>query len=100
MLQPPEMCRDMTELRAAIDRLDGDIVTLLAMRARYIDRAATLKADNGLPARIDSRVEEVAARARENAVAAGFDPDLAEALWRRMIDWSIAREEAALAKAK
>ncbi len=97
MRQPPETCRNMTELRAAIDTLDAQIIDMLAERARYIDRAADLKQQAGLPARIDSRVEEVADKARANAQRAGFDPDLAEKIWRQMIEWSILREERAMA---
>ncbi|MEZ5772645.1 MAG: chorismate mutase [Defluviimonas denitrificans] len=89
-------CSTMAELRAEIDRIDAGLVDLLAERITYIDRAAELKPALGLPARIDDRVEEVVAKVRESAVARGVDPDLAEALWRRLIDWSIAREEVVL----
>ena len=86
----------MAELRAEIDRIDAGLVDLMAERITYIDRAAELKPALGLPARIDDRVEEVVAKVRASAVARGVDPDLAEALWRRLIDWSIAREEVVL----
>ena len=86
----------MAELRAEIDRIDAGLVDLIAERITYIDRAAELKPGLGLPARIDDRVEEVVAKVRASAVARGVDPDLAEALWRRLIDWSIAREEVVL----
>ena len=86
----------MAELRAEIDRIDAGLVELIAERITYIDRAAELKPGLGLPARIDDRVEEVVAKVRASAVARGVDPDLAEALWRRLIDWSIAREEVVL----
>ena len=89
-------CSTMAELRAEIDRIDAGLVDLLAERITYIDRAAELKPGLGLPARIDDRVEEVVAKVRASAVARGVDPDLAEALWRRLIDWSIAREEVVL----
>ena len=56
-----------------------------------------MKARERLPARIDARVDEVIANARAEAAAAGLDPALAEALWRRIVDWSIAREERSLA---
>lgn len=87
---------DMTALRAAIDELDRELARLLARRSRLIDRAAEIKAGAGLPARIESRVEEVSAKARANAEEAGYDPDLAEALWRLMMDHFIAREARAL----
>ena len=87
----------MAEVRAGIDALDARIVALLAERAGYIDRAAALKPAEGLPARIDARVEEVVANVRAAARAEGLDPDLVEALWRQLIDWSIAREERKMA---
>lgn len=95
-MKAPEDCHDMKDLRAAIDALDAGIVAQLAVRAGYIDRAAQLKQGNGLPARIDARVEEVVAKVRAEALARALDPDLVEDLWRRVIDWSIAREEAKL----
>ncbi len=92
-MRKPADCSSMAEIRAEIDRLDEDLVRLFAERAGYIDRAAVLKQGNGLPARIDARVEEVVAKVRTEAAAQGLDPDLVEDLWRRLIDWSIAREE-------
>ncbi len=95
-MKSPADCHDMTDLRAAIDALDAEIVAKLRARAGYIDRAAELKQGNGLPARIEGRVEEVVSLVRGHALAQGLDPDLTEDLWRRLIDWSIAREEKTL----
>lgn len=94
----PAQCRTMADVRAEIDRIDGQLVALLVERAGYIDRAAELKPALGLPARIDERVEEVVAKVRARAMAEGLDPALADALWRRLIDWSIAREEAVIGR--
>ena len=91
-------CSTMTEVRAEIDRIDAALVALLAERATYIDRASELKPALGLPARIDERVEDVVAKVRATAMGRGVDPDLAEGLWRRLIDWSIAREEQVMGK--
>ena len=90
--ETPEQCADMGQVRAQIDRLDRELVALLAARSGYIDRAAAIKMEAGLPADIAWRVEEVAMNARRNAEAAGFDADLAERLWRQIIAWSIDRE--------
>ena len=95
MLKPAD-CTSMDQIRAEIDRLDEDLVRLFAARAGYIDRAAEIKAEVDLPARIDARVEEVVGNVRRHADTYGLPPELVEKLWRRLIDWSIAREESVL----
>jgi isochorismate pyruvate lyase len=89
---PPQNCMDMGALRAEIDALDRRLVALLVKRAAYIDRAIELKQENGWPARIPERVEEVVMNASKEAAAGGLDPELIETLWRQLVDWSIARE--------
>ena len=86
----------MPELRVRIDALDAQLVALLARRSALIDEAARIKTREHLPARIDSRVEEVAANARRLADEYGLDPDLAERIWRLMMDHFIAQEDRAL----
>ena len=86
----------MGDVRSQVDRLDRELMALLAERARYIDRAAAVKMRDGLPAEIEWRVEEVADNARRNAQDHGLDPDFAEHLWRQLIAWSIARENKTL----
>ncbi|MCV3271362.1 chorismate mutase [Roseobacter sinensis] len=93
---PPHLCADMAELRPQIDEIDAALIDLLVERSGYIDRAAEIKATAGLPACIADRVEEVVANVRRHASARGLDPDLTERIWRQLIDWSIAREEARL----
>ncbi|MDP4031735.1 MAG: chorismate mutase [Pseudorhodobacter sp.] len=95
-MKAPKDCLTMQDLRAEIDALDAEIVARLALRAAYIDRAIDLKPGEGLPARIEDRVEAVVAKVRRRALAEGLDPDLVESLWRRLIDWSIDREEIVL----
>ncbi|EEX08187.1 chorismate mutase family protein [Ruegeria lacuscaerulensis ITI-1157] len=95
-LTPPQDCGTMQELRVQIDTLDRQLIELLVTRATYIDRASELKPGEGLPARIPERVEDVVQKVRANSADLGLDPDLAERLWRILIDWSIAREERVL----
>ena len=95
-MQQPGECKTMAEIRAGIDRLDEALVRLFAERAAFIDRAAEIKAEVDLPARIEGRVEEVVGNVRRHAAIYGLPPDLVEKLWRRLIDWSIAREESKL----
>lgn len=92
-MKKPEEIPDMVTLRAEIDALDRRILELLGHRTRLIDRAAEIKSAIGLPARIAWRVEEVAANARRVASEEGVDPDLAERLWRMMMEHFIAQED-------
>ena len=86
-------CKTMADIRAEIDRVDRELVAKFAERTSYIDRAAAIKTGIGWPARINSRVEEVVANVRAEAVTHGLPPDTLEKLWRKLIEWSIAREE-------
>lgn len=89
----PETIETMADLRVCIDKIDNELVALLAERERYTDRAPDLKAREGIAARAPSRVDTVLANVRGKALASGLDPDLAEAMWRIMIETVIAREE-------
>ncbi|MBE9637307.1 chorismate mutase [Salipiger mangrovisoli] len=95
-MRDPATLGDMAALRAEIDATDKRLSALLAHRQGLIDRAAEIKTGAGLPARIKGRVDEVIANARLNAEAEGIDPDLSEALWRELVEWSIRREETVL----
>jgi isochorismate pyruvate lyase len=88
---PPDACATMGELRAAIDALDARLVSLLALRQRYIERAAILKQTRGA-VRDDARVEEVVRHVIEEGKRAGLSPMIAERVWRNLIEASIAHE--------
>lgn len=83
---------DMATLRAHIDALDEQLVALLAQRHGLIARAAKIKEQTGLPARIDARVEEVVANAARQAASRGLDPALIENIWRQLVEAAIAQE--------
>ena len=88
---PPDSA--MPALRDRIDALDARLVALLAERSALIDEAARIKLREHLPARIDSRVEEVAAHVRGLAQEHGIDAEMIEKVWRMMMDHFIAQEE-------
>ncbi|MBO6917471.1 MAG: chorismate mutase [Rhizobiaceae bacterium] len=94
----PEQCHSMAELRVEIDQLDRQLIELIAKRTQYIDRAAVLKQSEKLPARITSRVEEVVDNVKRLASQNNLDPQIAETVWRDLIEWSIAKEEQVLGK--
>lgn len=84
---------EMSDVRATIDALDDDLVALLARRQRQIERAAAVKPALGVPARVPERVDEVLARVAVAARREGLSGELAQSLWRALIEWSIAYEE-------
>lgn len=92
------MTHPLEGLRQEIDAIDVRLVKLLAERARVVAEVAEVKAANGIPAFIPERVEEVISQVRELAGREGMEPDLAEAVWRAMIDWFVAFEAKHLGK--
>nr|WP_066607286.1 chorismate mutase [Celeribacter halophilus] len=96
MLKPPKDIPTMAELRQQIDRIDRDLVALLALRQAHVDRAIELKPGEGLPARIETRVQDVLDKVEAQAREAGFTPDLARRMWALMVEEMIAREERVL----
>jgi isochorismate pyruvate lyase len=86
-----ENCGSMAELRAAIDALDARLVALLAVRQAYIERAAVLKQDRGA-VRDAARIEDVVAKVLAQARRAGLSEQIAEPVWRTLIEQSIRHE--------
>ncbi len=84
---------EMTDVRRVIDELDEELVVLLAKRQRQIERAAKVKPDLGMPARVPERVDEVLARVLGAARREGLSVEVAMNLWRALIEWSIQYEE-------
>jgi len=90
-ITPPDACASMTELRTAIDRLDSQLVAMLALRQRYIERAAVLK-QNRDAVRDEARIEEVVRHVIAEGRQMGLSPAIAERVWRTLIEASIAHE--------
>jgi isochorismate pyruvate lyase len=87
-------CSSMAEVRAEIDALDRQIVALLADRLHFIGEAARIKASRDA-VRDEPRIEDVVAKVRASAAAAGMNPDFIEPIYRDLIERSIAHEFAA-----
>ena len=86
----------LADQRRRIDAVDAAIVSLLAERMDIVAEVVAIKREAGLAARLDDRVEAVVRHVRARAERAGCPPDLAEAVWRTVIGWTIAHEEQAL----
>ena len=87
----PEDCATMVDVRQGVDALDRALVTLLAERQRYMDAAARIKPNRD--AVFDqARVDDVVAKVLAAAQPAGLSADIAEPVWRLLIDRCIAHE--------
>jgi isochorismate pyruvate lyase len=87
----PERCTTMAQVRAGIDQLDQEIVSLLAKRFRFIEAAARIKQSRG-EVRDERRISEVIERVRRLARDAGVPDELVARFYDELIESSIAIE--------
>ena len=79
-----QCCATLAEVRKNIDRIDHDLVRLMAERQQYVGEAGRFKKD---PAAVSDpkRVDAIIARVRADAEAQKLDPTVAEKTFRAMI---------------
>lgn len=87
----PAECQTMLEVRQGVDALDRLLVEVLAERQGYMDAAARIKVDRDA-VRDNARVEDVVAKVRAAARDAGLSEEIAEPVWRTLIERCIAYE--------
>ncbi len=87
----PAECMTMAQVRQGVDALDRLLVSVLAERQRYMDAAARIKPDRGA-VRDAARIEDVVAKVKAAAREAGLSEEIAEPVWRTLIDRCIAHE--------
>jgi isochorismate pyruvate lyase len=92
MTKKPAECASMDHVREEIDRIDRELVDLIAERFGYVDRAWQLKQGPG-DARVPWRIQQVIDKVKERAAETSLPPELVEALWRQMIGWFVQYEE-------
>jgi chorismate mutase len=85
--------RQLTELRTGLDKIDTQLVDLLAQRFELTEEVGHLKAERGLPARDPGREQEQMDRIAEKADEAGLDPGIAQRVLRTIIDTVVERHE-------
>ncbi|PPD30233.1 MAG: chorismate mutase [Hyphomicrobium sp.] len=96
----PWECADMSEVRAEIDRIDDELVDLIARRFGYVERAWQLK-KNPSEARVPWRIQQVIDRVKDRARQKEMPAEMVEmvgAQWRNMIGWFVQYEEEKLTK--
>jgi isochorismate pyruvate lyase len=93
--KPPN---SMADIRKEIDRIDEQLIKLLAERQRFVEKAIAIKKRDGIPARIPGRIDQVIDNVRILARAHHVDPAMVEAMWTEMVEWFVAHEERTLNK--
>lgn len=84
-------CQTMIDVRREVDRLDQALVKLMAERQTYMEAAARIK-QNRDAVYDRPRIEDVVGKVLQHAKAQGLSADIAEPVWRELIDRSIAYE--------
>jgi isochorismate pyruvate lyase len=85
------ICNSLGEVRENIDRIDTEIIKLIAERGTYVVQASAFKkSEDGVkdPKRVDTVIEKIRVKAEEY----GANPDIVEALYREMISRFIQME--------
>ena len=87
----PAECQTMAEVRHGVDRLDEEIVALLAERFRYMEAAARIKPDRAA-VRDEWRKADVLAKVDAAARKEGAPHERIALLYDALIESSIAYE--------
>lgn len=84
-------CNSLEEVREQIDRIDNEIIKLIAERGSYVLQASSFKkSEEGV--KDTKRVEAVIAKVRAKAETYGANADMVEALFREMISRFVSME--------
>jgi len=90
MLKPMD-CKNMNNIRDAIDTIDEDIVKLIANRSKYVQKASEFKKDKKA-VQDKERVKKVIASKKELAIKYGVSSSLIEIIYEKMIEHFIKEE--------
>lgn len=88
---PAADCAAMSDVRREIDRIDRALIRILAERLTYIERAGHIKSDRDT-VRDEARINDVLAKVKASCAREGFPFEIAEPVWRRLMDGCIAHE--------
>ena len=90
-MSTPIECNDLEQVRAQIDRLDTQIVELIAERTTYVIQAAKFKQTKE-NVRVPKRIEQIIDRVRILAHQYNLNPDMIDSIYRHLIEVSIIEE--------
>lgn len=86
-----ETAQTMADVRYEIDRIDRMLVEILAERQSFMTAAARIK-PNRDAVRDEERIEDVVSKVLKSCEKEGLSPEIAEPVWRLLIEKCIAYE--------
>ena len=90
-VKQPSACLVMADVRASIDDIDHQIMTLLSQRIQYIERAAHIKTEVS-SIRDQERIDFIVNKRSAQAAEIGYSEDFIGELFNELIEYSIANE--------
>jgi len=91
-MKRPSECTSIEEVRASIDTIDEQIISLIGKRALYVNEVVKYKKHDKESVLAVKRQEEVLRRRRELAVQNNLDPEVIEKMYRTLIDYFVNTE--------
>ena len=84
-------CQSLEEVRNEIDKIDEEIVKLIAQRSKYVKQAAKFK-ESVEEIKSDERINDVLNHVRHLAGSLGISPNLVADLFKILIDKMVEME--------
>lgn len=94
-----KQCQTLDEAREEIDKVDEQIVKLIAQRNNYIKQIAHFKTTID-EVKAEERIDEVISKVRQQAIELDLSPNLINDLYIRMIDGMVESEISEFRNAK
>lgn len=77
---------DLDDMREELDRIDDEMLDIIARRTYFADRLAKVKSGMGLPIHDEDRETKVLRRAEKEAENYNIDPNIINAIFRMLIE--------------
>ncbi|MDD2306300.1 MAG: chorismate mutase [Prolixibacteraceae bacterium] len=90
-MKNPESCKNIEEVREAIDEIDYQIMKLFSQRYDFVKEIVKFKTDEASVI-AESRQKEVIEKRREWAVELGLNPDLFEDIFWTLMRYNVTKE--------
>ncbi len=84
-------CQSLEEVRSEIDKIDEEIVKLIAKRSKYVKQAAKFK-ESVEEIKSDERINDVLNHVRHLAGSLGISPNLVADIFKILIDKMVEME--------